>query len=205
MDGRLIGILALQGDYSAHRSKLFESGVSSIYVRKPSELEAVAGLIIPGGESTAMLKLMTPELQSALTETVSSGLPTLATCAGLILIACRVYSPEQESMNLIDLDITRNAYGRQVDSFVDHSLSLTASGARLAEKLDSPADRIEELEGIFIRAPEITRVGSKVEILAELNSSPVLVKSGNIIGATFHPELSKESKFVHQLLLSGIQ
>jgi 5'-phosphate synthase pdxT subunit len=167
-ESEAIGVLALQGDFERHRQALAASGLASREVRRPGELGSVSGLVLPGGESTTM---------QAISDFAASGRPILATCAGLILAAKRVDNPRQESLGLLDVDVVRNAYGRQLDSFV--------GAARLADG--------GELEAVYIRAPKITRSGEAVEVLARQGEDPVLVRQGNLWGATFHPELTPGS------------
>lgn len=177
-----VGILALQGDFAKHAEALARAGLQSREIRKPGELDSVSGLVLPGGESTTLLKFVDREgWETPLREFAASGKPVLATCAGLILLARRVENPEQRSLGVLDVDVVRNAYGRQVDSFVG-----TARG---------PAG--EETEAVFIRAPRISRVGPGVEILAREGDDPVWVREGNVQAATFHPELSQSSE-VHR-------
>jgi pyridoxal 5'-phosphate synthase pdxT subunit len=198
-----IGILALQGDFQAHQEKLHELGAKSLLIREPYQLNAVEGLIIPGGESTTMLKLLSLELREELTKRIQVGLPVFATCAGCILLAKHVIEPEQESFGLIDIDVRRNAYGRQVNSFITSNLKWTDRGLQATQHLNS-VNNATELEGVFIRAPQITRTGSEVDVLIEHKNesnipSPVLVRQKNIFAATFHPELSSNCKIFYQL------
>jgi 5'-phosphate synthase pdxT subunit len=171
----VIGILALQGDFQKHSEALEGSGLACREVRRPGELSDLSGLVLPGGESTTMLKFFEAEpWDEALSAFVRSGRPVFATCAGTILLAHKVENPPQKGLGLLDVDVVRNAYGRQADSFVGR--------ARLAGG--------EEIEAVFIRAPKISRVGPGVEILARTGEDPVLVRQGNVIASTFHPELS---------------
>jgi len=182
------GVLALQGDWAAHAAQLRALGVETVWVRTAAELDEVDALVLPGGESTAMLKLMEAEdLAPKIGDRIAAGMPVLATCAGVILLA-REISPPQASLGLLDVDVERNAYGRQVHSRV--------AEVRLSEELGKP-DRIE---GVFIRAPRITRVGAGVTILARRDDDVVLVRQGPIIAATFHPELTGDDR-VHRLLM----
>jgi pyridoxal 5'-phosphate synthase pdxT subunit len=168
-----IGILAIQGDYHAHERKLRELGAETLLVRKPGELDQVDALVIPGGESTTFLKFLERDgFLDKLREFVSRK-PTFGTCAGCIMLAKDVINPPQPSLAAIDITVKRNAYGRQLDSFIAQHSS-----------------KLGEMEMVFIRAPKIERTGLKVEILAEVNGDPVLVRQGNIMAATFHPELS---------------
>jgi 5'-phosphate synthase pdxT subunit len=157
-------------------------------VRTAADLEKVESLVIPGGESTAMLRLMEPErMSSRLTQRVSAGMAVLATCAGVILIAEHV-EPEQECLGILAVAVERNAYGRQVHSTI-------AEVALTAEMGDGP-----RMEGVFIRAPRITRVGPKVAVLGHLGEEPVLVRQERIIATTYHPELTEDRR-VHELFL----
>ncbi len=183
------GVLALQGDWAAHADVLRTLGVEASLVRTAAELDAVDALVLPGGESTAMLRLMEPEnLAEKIARRVREGLPVLATCAGVILLAERT-SPAQPSLGLLDIEIERNAYGRQVHSRV--------AAVELEPELGDP----DRFEGVFIRAPRITRVGPSVTVLGRLGTDPVLVRQGRIIAATFHPELTDDHR-IHHLLLS---
>jgi pyridoxal 5'-phosphate synthase pdxT subunit len=188
-----VGILALQGDFAAHRRALGEHGRSCVEVRSAADLERLAGLILPGGESTTMLKLMAgTNLADALREKILAGTPVLATCAGVILLAREVTRPPQPSLAVLDVTVARNAYGRQVDSAIV-PVTVEKTGALAADTL----------EGVFIRAPRIVRTGPGVEVLAWRGADPVLVRQGALLAATFHPELSAHSPvidlFVHAL------
>ena len=182
------GVLALQGDWAAHAAVLNKLNVETVLVRTAAELETVDALILPGGESTAMLRLMEPDqLAEKITRRVRNGLPVLATCAGVILLAAAT-KPTQPSLALLDIDVERNAYGRQVHSRV--------ADVELTAVLGEPA----VIEGVFIRAPRITRIGPDVCVLGRLGSDPVLIRQGGIIAATFHPELTDDHR-VHRLLV----
>jgi 5'-phosphate synthase pdxT subunit len=194
MTTKQIGILALQGAFESHRQKITSLGGSALLVKTESDLSAVSGLILPGGESSTMLKLLTPGMRTALTTFCKSGAPLLATCAGTILLAQSVSNPKQDSLCILDVDIVRNGYGRQVDSFVTPSITLTDRGKELLD--------VELLEGVFIRAPIISRVESGIEVLAYEEENPVLVQAGNIVAATFHPELSDGESPLHRYFLS---
>ena len=184
-----IGILALQGDYDAHRQTLNRLGVRTVLVRKPGELDEVDGLIIPGGESSTFLKFLEREgFLQKLRDFVATK-PAFGTCAGAILLAKEVVNPAQESLGALDIAIERNAYGRQIDSSI-----MTAP-----TKIPGPP-----LEMVFIRAPRIERVGEGVQVLAEREMHPVLVRQGKILAATFHPELSEDLR-VHELFLEMVR
>lgn len=214
----MIGVFAFQGDFDRHRARLSEMGVESVLVKDQPTLDRVAGLVIPGGESTTFLKTTTPELRARLRERVLGGLPVLCTCAGVILLAREVTNPAQESLGVLDVAVTRNAYGRQVDSFIDPRLSLTEEGDRFVRATadaSSSADggygkrseRImrlakEPIEAVFIRAPRISAVGPNVEVLARHNGDAVLVRDRSVIAATFHPELSPQLHGIHELFLA---
>ena len=180
-----IGVLALQGDFALHAKALARCGVEAVEVRKPAELGEVDGLIMPGGESTTLLKLMDAwDFVPALEKFHRAGKPIFGTCAGLILLAREVQSPQQFSLGLIDVGVERNAYGRQRESF-------EASGtAKLGQ---APT----QLEMVFIRAPRIKRVGPGVDVLAEHGGEPVMARQDRVLVATFHPELTDETK-VHR-------
>ena len=175
-------------------------GYKTRQVRTPAEMSGLDGIVLPGGESTALLKLADAKFRSALTELVQSGCPTLATCAGVILLATEVQNPQQESLGLLDVTVSRNAYGRQIDSFIDTKLPWTEEGelALTACKLD-----LEPLEAVFIRAPRISRTGPYTKVLADLHGEPVLVQQGHVFGATFHPELGEKPSVVHRLFLQA--
>ena len=188
-DQLTIGVLALQGDYDAHRQTLNRLGVKSVLVRKPEELDGIDGLVIPGGESSTFLKFLEREgFLTKLRDFVAQK-PSFGTCAGAILLAKEVINPKQESLGVLDIAIQRNAYGRQIDSTI-----LTGP-----TKLDGAP-----MEMVFIRAPRIERTGPAVEVLAERDNHPVLVKQGKTLAATFHPELSTDTR-VHELFLNMIR
>ncbi len=179
-----IGVLALQGDFDAHRRRLQELGAEVVLVKKPEQLDEVDALIIPGGESTTFLKLLGEAGFQKLSEFVRAK-PTFGTCAGAILLAREVQNPPQPGLGVLDVSIRRNAYGRQVDSSI-----------RMAETKLGP----EPLEMVFIRAPKFENLGPQVEVLASESGDPVLVRQGSVLASTFHPELS-EDKRVHQYFL----
>jgi len=182
-----IGVLALQGDFAMHAKALARCGgdrgqakVEVVEVRKPEQLEDLDGLIMPGGESTTLLKLMDAwGFVPALEKFHAAGKPVFGTCAGLILLAREVTSPAQFSLGLIDVGVERNAYGRQRESF-------EATGPATLDGRPAP------VEMVFIRAPRIRRVGDGVETLARHAGEPVLARQGTILVATFHPELTDD-------------
>ena len=181
-----VGVLAVQGDYEAHGRMLSRLGVEWTAVRRGAELVGVDGLVLPGGESTTQLKFLQEEgLGQAIRDFGASGGAVLATCAGAILAAREVRHPPQDSLGLIDMIVERNAYGRQVASEVREGLS------RLQEA---------PLEMVFIRAPIIVEVGKGVEVLAESEGRPVLVRQDDVVAATFHPELTDQTT-VHEYFL----
>jgi len=183
-----LGVLALQGDFAAHAAVLRGLGEEVVEVRRVADLQGLAGLAIPGGESTALLRLMRGEPWfDALRAFHARGGALFGTCAGAILLAARVEGPEQPSLGLLDVTVARNAFGRQVDSF--------------ETTLDAPALG-RPLRGMFIRAPRITRVGPGVEVLARLGQEPVLVRQGRVLAATFHPEIAGETR-VHELFAAA--
>src|SRR6267142_4664812 len=180
-----VGVLALQGDFGLHAKALEKCGVEAAEVRKPAELDAVEGLVIPGGESTTLLKLIEAwDFVPAIEKFHRAGKPLFGTCAGLIILAREVESPRQLSLGLIDVTVERNAYGRQRESF-------EASGVA---KLDGGPIA---LEMVFIRAPRIRRVGPGVQVLAEHGGEPVMAREGRVLVATFHLELT-DSTVVHR-------
>ena len=183
-----IGVLAIQGDYAAHAAALAESGAEPVEVRKPEQLARLDGLILPGGESTTMLKFLKRGFFEALEEFCGSH-PVFATCAGAILLAREVRNPAQRSLGLLDAVVERNAYGRQIDSTI-----LTAETALPGGPL----------EMVFIRAPRIVSAGPAVEVLARRDGLPVLVRQGGIIAATFHPELSHDRR-IHRLFVESVK
>jgi len=182
------GVLALQGDWAAHAGVLRALGAETTLVRTAAELATIDALVLPGGESTAMLRLMEPErLNDAIVHRVRAGLPVLATCAGVILLATTTV-PAQACLGLLDIEVERNAYGRQVHSRV----------APVA--LDAGLGEPDRFDGVFIRAPRITRVGPSVTVLGRSGDDPVLIRQGGIIAATFHPELTDDHR-IHHLLV----
>lgn len=199
----MIGLLALQGDFERHEARLRELGAKTTRVSSPIHLKSIRGIVIPGGESSVLLKLSQGELREQLKSRISDGLPVLATCAGAIFLAAKVENPYQESLGAIDIDVRRNAYGRQVDSFIDPSLVWTDEGKKALETLEvSKRESGATIEGVFIRAPRITRVGTKARVLMEREGEPIMVEQDSVLAATFHPELSPKAKVVHELFLS---
>jgi len=184
-----IGVLALQGDYAAHLRVVAELGASALAVRRVDELADLDGIILPGGESTALWKLFARErMDEALRTFHERGGAIFGTCAGLILLAQRVVDPEQDSLGIIDVDVRRNGFGRQKESFIDDG-QLLWSG--------------RTLQMPFIRAPRILRVGEGVDILATWREEPVLVRQGAVLAGTFHPELTGESP-IHRYFLDEV-
>jgi 5'-phosphate synthase pdxT subunit len=173
-----IGVLALQGDFDAHRRRLEELGADVVLVRRPEQLDEIDGLIIPGGESSTFLKLLGEDGFDKLNRFVHTK-PTFGTCAGAILLATRVTNPDQPGLNALDMTVERNAYGRQIDS------TILEANTKLGDR---------PLEMVFIRAPRIEQVGDGVEVLAKRGDDPVLVRKGSVMAATFHPELSNDNR-----------
>lgn len=184
-----IGVLALQGDFEAHQRALDSLGVRTVLVRKPDELEAIDGLVIPGGESSTFLKFLEREGFLGKLRVFVSQKPAFGTCAGAILLANKVTNPAQSSLGALNITIQRNAYGRQIDS------SIMTARTKLGG---------EPLEMVFIRAPRIEEVGGEVEVLAEREGHPVLVRQGQIMAATFHPELSVDKR-VHKMFVDLVR
>ena len=183
-----VGVLALQGAFARHSEVLTGLGAVPLEVRTPGDLDAVDAMVVPGGESTTMSMLLDSSgLRPSLAERLADGLPVLGTCAGMILLAVRVTDgrDDQRSFGAIDIDVRRNGYGRQVDSFEDQ-LSVTG--------LDGP------FHGVFIRAPVVERVGSDVEVLATVDGIPVLCREGAVLVSSFHPEMSGDGR-IHERFL----
>jgi 5'-phosphate synthase pdxT subunit len=187
---KIIGILAVQGDFELHARMLERLGAAWKLVKRSQDLADVGGLIMPGGESTTMLKFFENEgLGPAVKEFAAQGKPVFGTCAGAILLAKEVSNPPQESLALLDIAIERNAYGRQIDSAVRRG--------------QCPALADRPVEMVFIRAPIIRRVGAGVRVLGTCDGLPVLVEQGNILAGTFHPELT-DDETIHRYFLSRI-
>jgi 5'-phosphate synthase pdxT subunit len=189
-----IGVLALQGDFAAHERAVRQLGADVRQVRTPSELGSVDGLIIPGGESTTMLKLLLEDGLAEPLKDFAKTRPISGTCAGAILAARVVSSPAQFSFGFIDIDIERNAYGRQVDS----SIRRLQPGQEFIDRTGTGT-----LEAMFIRAPIIRKIGEGVRVLIQDEATPVLVEQGNILAGTFHPELTADRR-VHRLFLDKV-
>ena len=176
-----IGVLGLQGAYAKHLAVLQQLDVQAVDVRKPGDLEECHGLIIPGGESTTMTKLINEiDMHDALLK-FSVDRPVFGTCAGMILMAAKVDDGRVKTLNLINIEVERNGYGRQIDSFIDE-LDVTTNGQAFS------------MRGVFIRAPRIKNMGDGVEVLASVNGEPVLVQEGHHMAAAFHPELTGETR-----------
>jgi pyridoxal 5'-phosphate synthase pdxT subunit len=182
-----IGILAVQGDFEAHAAMLEQLGANTAEVRTPAQLEGCDGLILPGGESTTQLQFLREEgLADAIEKFAKNGGAIFGTCAGAILLASEVQNPSQDSLKLLDMTVLRNGYGRQIASDV----------------VNGPTElKKEPLEMVFIRGPIIERAGPSLHVLAEYAGKPALVQRGNILAATFHPELTDDTT-VHQHFLS---
>jgi pyridoxal 5'-phosphate synthase pdxT subunit len=184
-----IGVLAIQGDYEAHKVRLEQLGAKVILVRKPAQLNKIDGIVIPGGESSTFLNFLAEQgFLEKLRDFVSTK-PTFGTCAGAILLAKQVENPPQLSLDAMDIRVRRNAYGRQIDS------SIREARTKLGDK---------PLEMVFIRAPRIMSTGKSVEVLAKAGGDPVLVRQGKTMAATFHPELSDDTR-VHQEFIDMVK
>ncbi len=189
--GPTVGVLALQGAFDVHRRRLHTLGVDARLIRTPDDLDDVDAVVLPGGESTTMSRLLTTSgLFDVLKGRLADGMPVFGTCAGMILCATEVFDarPDQRGFDLIDLTVRRNGYGRQLDSF---EVDLDVSG------LDAP------FHAVFIRAPLVERVGADVEVLAEHDGVPVLVRSRGCTVAAFHPELTDDTR-LHRLFVEHL-
>ena len=176
-----VGVLALQGDFAAHERAVAALGHRVRQVKSADTLTALDALLLPGGESTTMLKLLRDEgLWQPLADFCRSGRPVLGTCAGAILLAREVTAPAQESLGILDITVERNAYGRQVDSFIT--------------KLEDGPPALRNLEAVFIRAPVIRRTGAGVDVILRHGGHPVLVRQGSVCAATFHPEMTDDPR-----------
>ncbi|MGA2047153.1 MAG: pyridoxal 5'-phosphate synthase glutaminase subunit PdxT [Terracidiphilus sp.] len=183
-----IGVLAIQGDYEAHAEALSEAGADPVEVRKPDQLEGLDGLILPGGESTTVLRFLDRLQFFDVLKDFCASKPVFGTCAGAILLAREVRNPPQRSLGLLDATVERNAYGRQIDSTILTAETTLPGGP---------------LEMVFIRAPRIVETGAGVQVLALRDGYPVLVQQGNVMAATFHPELSRDRR-VHQFFVQTV-
>jgi 5'-phosphate synthase pdxT subunit len=184
-----IGVLAIQGDYEAHKARLEQLGAAVTLVRKPEQLDSIDAIVIPGGESSTFLNFLSEHgFLEKLRDFVRTK-PAFGTCAGAILLAKDVENPPQQSLGALDIRIRRNAYGRQIDSSIHEGATKLSGGP---------------LEMVFIRAPKIVSTGKDVEVLATESGDPVLVRQGKIMAATFHPELSQDTR-VHQEFLKLVQ
>ncbi len=191
VNGPTIGVLALQGAFAAHVRTLADLGASTREVRTPADLASVDALVMPGGESTTMSRLLrTSGLFDPVADRLADGLPVFGTCAGMILLAAEVVDgrPDQRSFGVLDMQVRRNGYGRQVDSF---EADLDVKG------LDGP------LHAVFIRAPVVERVGQGVDVLAEHDGRPVIARSGAVLVASFHPELTGDGR-LHAMFLEEV-
>ena len=183
-----VGVLALQGDFAAHGAALARAGAEPCFVREAAQLDGLDGLVIPGGESTTMLKLLHYDGLLAPLAEFARNKPVFGTCAGAILLAREVSNPAQKGLALIDMAVERNAYGRQLDSFIAEVACPTLGGP---------------MPAVFIRAPRIRRVGKGVEVLGSHEGEPVLVRQGNVTAATFHPELTSDRRLHRSLFGQG--
>lgn len=184
-----IGVLAIQGDYEAHKKRLEQLGATVVLVRKPEQLDAIDAIVIPGGESSTFLNFLSEQgFLEKLRDFVRTK-PTFGTCAGAILLAKDVENPPQSSLGALDIRIRRNAYGRQIDSSIREAQTKLEGGP---------------LEMVFIRAPKIVTTGKNVQVLASFGDDPVLIREGNIMAATFHPELSPDTR-VHAEFLKLVK
>jgi len=181
-----VGVLALQGDFEANRKRIEELGVEVVLVKKTEQLEEVDGLVIPGGESSTFLKLLGEAGFQKLKDFVRLK-PTFGTCAGAILLAKEVENPNQSGLGALDVGIRRNAYGRQIDSSIREGIFRGAP-----------------IEMVFIRAPKFSRLGPQVQVLGTEGSDPVVVRQGKAMAATFHPELSDDTR-VHRAFLDLVR
>jgi 5'-phosphate synthase pdxT subunit len=186
-----IGVLAIQGDFARHIAMLETLGVDAVEIRNADELSDLDGLIIPGGESTTMGKMLTwTGMLNAVHNFVNSGKPVYGTCAGVILLAKRIEGGDKSWLNALDITVARNAYGRQVDSF-EAPIITPALG-------DAP------VPGVFIRAPVIRALGAGVQVLGSCEGQPVFIREGAILATTFHPELTSDTR-VHAYFVSMVE
>jgi pyridoxal 5'-phosphate synthase pdxT subunit len=188
-----VGVLAVQGDFHAHIQALATLGCAAVEVRVPADLEGLAAIVLPGGESGAQMRLLREnDLREALDRFHRRGGAFYGTCAGLILLARRVTHPPQESLGLIDLDVVRNGYGRQIDSFEADAVS---------EEMGFPS--ADPLRMVFIRAPRIARAGPGVQVLASCDGEPVAAREGRVLVTSFHPEMTADAR-VHRYFLEKV-
>ncbi len=187
----MIGVLALQGAFHSHQTLLDRLGSPTLQVRTPADLGRVDALVMPGGESTTMSRLLaTSGLFDPIAQRLADGMPVFGTCAGMILLATEIIDgrPDQRSFGAIDIAAQRNGYGRQLDSF---ETDIVVPGLGIGS---------EPFHGVFIRAPKVVRLGADVDVLAEHNGVPVLVRSGPITVASFHPELAGDARLHAQFI-----
>jgi 5'-phosphate synthase pdxT subunit len=185
---RRVGVLALQGDVREHARVLSALDVETVRVNQPGHLDQVAGLIIPGGESTTIGTLaLRFGLLEPLAKAIADGLPTFGTCAGLIFLSARLTEGEQPLLGVLDVTVQRNAFGRQNESF---EMPLEVAGFN------------DPFPGVFIRAPWVAKVGNEVEVLAEVDGHPVMVREANVLASSFHPEMTGDTR-IHQMFLEG--
>ncbi|ANQ53082.1 glutamine amidotransferase [Thermosipho sp. 1063] len=185
-----IGVSGIQGDFREHKQMLERLGVEVLIVRKPEDLDEVNGLVIPGGESTTMIRIMKMvNLYEKLRERISNGFPVFGTCAGMILLSKEVVNFKQDSLKVIDIKVERNAYGRQVDSF---ETEVEIKGFEKSYK------------AVFIRAPKVVGYGNNVEVLSTYENSPILLRQKNVLVASFHPELTDDTR-VHEYFLNMVK
>lgn len=185
-----IGVLSFQGDFERHAAMLKTLGVKVRLVRSTDDLDPVQGIIIPGGESTTIGKLLISfNVHEPLKKRIESGTPVFGTCAGMILLANQVPAKNEHRLGVLDLDVERNAYGRQVESF--------------ESDIEVPAINGSLFRGVFIRAPIVRHFGDGIEVLARFEENPILIKKDNILAASFHPELTDDSR-IHEYFLSMI-
>ena len=184
-----IGVLALQGAYDVHAKRLASLGAKTLLVRKPNDLEGLDGLVIPGGESTTFLWHLERDGFYDVLNDFCQTKPVFCTCAGCILLAKEVHNPTQKSFGVLDIVVERNAYGRQNDSAILFEPTALPGGP---------------LEMVYIRAPRISRIGEGIETLAKRQGDPTLIRQGRLLAATFHPELTEDTR-VHQLFLDIVR
>jgi len=183
-----IGVLSLQGDFAKHEYVLKHLGVRVVKVRSKGDLEEVNGLVIPGGESTTIGKLLKRfDILEDLKERIEKGMPVFGTCAGMIILAKEIEGDNQPKLGILDITVARNAYGRQIESF--------------EADIFSPFLGTKPIRAVFIRAPQVVRIGKDVEILASFEEKPVLIQQKNILSASFHPELTEDRR-IHKYFLS---